>query len=406
MHAEAGVQETAALALRGFCLLDRPCRDDVRGLYYFPSRKGGVSCLSHDQNGNMTERGTSYAFDGDDPIYEHDDYYRAYEYDLQNRLVKVSGYIDGVLTTLATYGYSGDNLRLTKTAGGETTRYVHGVDGNELYRSTASDSVSTIWLFGRKLVEIEKTSGTETRTYLHTDHLGSVVASTDEAGATIWLGDNSAFGVATADVGLESRTASYTGKDNDEEAGLFYFNARWYDAELGRFTTEDPARDDINWYVYCANRPMTSTDPSGLRPIDEDQVEIRKTLNAEQAKERSAQADATRSEAMNARGQSAIDPESVGTESTEYEVTDCATLLGGKISEASPTSPWLKDVANGINIVAGQAITAISGKELMATGSGLSLQPAFPGDVQDARVATLIEASLAVIGINRAYATS
>ena len=50
-----------------------------------------------------------------DPIYEHDDYYRAYEYDLQNRLVKVSGYIDGVLTTLATYGYSGDNLRLTKS---------------------------------------------------------------------------------------------------------------------------------------------------------------------------------------------------------------------------------------------------------------------------------------------------
>ena len=78
MHAEAGVQETAALALRGFRLLDRPCRDDVRGLYYFPSRKGGVSCLSHDQNGNMIERGTSYAFDGDEPIYEHDDYYRAW----------------------------------------------------------------------------------------------------------------------------------------------------------------------------------------------------------------------------------------------------------------------------------------------------------------------------------------
>ena len=75
MHAEAGVQETVALALRGSRLLDRPCRDDIRGLYYFPSRKGGVSCLSHDQNGNMTERGTSYAFDGDDPIYEHDDYY-------------------------------------------------------------------------------------------------------------------------------------------------------------------------------------------------------------------------------------------------------------------------------------------------------------------------------------------
>ena len=133
--------------------------------------------------------------------------------------MKVSGYVDEVLIPLATYGYASDNLRLTKTAGGVTTRYVHGVDGNELYRVTASDSISTVWLFGRKLVEIEKTVGTETRTYLHTDHLGSVVAATDEAGATIWLGDNSAFGVATADAGLGSRTASYTGKDYDSEAG-------------------------------------------------------------------------------------------------------------------------------------------------------------------------------------------
>jgi len=226
-------------------------------------RTSGDRAYVYDQNGNMTKRGTSYAFDGDEPIYEHDGYYRSYGYDLQNRLVKVSGYIDGVLTTLATYGYSGDNLRLTKTAGGETTRYVHGIDGNELYRATGTDSVSTVWFFGRKLVEIEVTAGSEKRSYLHTDHLGSVVAATDEAGATIWLGDNSAFGVATADAGLASRTASYTGKDYDEEAGLYYFNARWYDAELGRFTTEDPVRDDVNWYVYCANRPMTLTDPDG-----------------------------------------------------------------------------------------------------------------------------------------------
>ncbi len=93
-----------------------------------------------------------------------------------------------------------------------------------------------------------------------------MVAATDETGATIWLGDNSAFGVATADAGLESRTAGYTGKDYDSEAGLYYFNARWYDPELGRFTTEDPARDSINWYVYCENSPMTYTDPDGRAP--------------------------------------------------------------------------------------------------------------------------------------------
>jgi len=215
----------------------------------------------------MTERGTALSFSGDAPYYETDGYYRRYEYDLQNRLTKVWGYKDTVLITLATYAYAGDNLRLTKTANGATTRYIHGVDGNELNRVAGNDSTSTVWLFGRKLAEIETTSGAEMRTYLHTDHLGTVVAATDEAGNTIWVGDNTAFGVATADTGLESRTASYTGKDYDEAAGLYYFNARWYDAELGRFTTEDPARDDINWYVYCANSPMVFTDPTGMYPV-------------------------------------------------------------------------------------------------------------------------------------------
>ncbi len=56
----------------------------------------------------------------------------------------------------------------------------------------------------------------------------------------------------------------FTGKDYDEAAGLYYFNARWYDAELGRFTTEDPARDGLNWYVYVRNNPLRYVDPTGL----------------------------------------------------------------------------------------------------------------------------------------------
>ena len=46
--------------------------------------------------------------------------------------------------------------------------------------------------------------------------------------------------------------------------GLYYFNARWYDPKLGKFITEDPARDGINWYVYVLNNPLRFIDPSGL----------------------------------------------------------------------------------------------------------------------------------------------
>jgi RHS repeat-associated protein len=66
--------------------------------------------------------------------------------------------------------------------------------------------------------------------------------------------------------GTVSFKASFTGKQIDEETCLYYFNARWYDAELGRFVTEEPARDGTNWYEYCRNNPLGAVDPTGLAP--------------------------------------------------------------------------------------------------------------------------------------------
>ena len=48
-------------------------------------------------------------------------------------------------------------------------------------------------------------------------------------------------------------------------AGQYYFNARWYDPTLGRFITEDPARDGGNWFAYVGNNPMSRVDPTGLQ---------------------------------------------------------------------------------------------------------------------------------------------
>ena len=57
-----------------------------------------------------------------------------------------------------------------------------------------------------------------------------------------------------------SFTPNFTGKLHDENTGLYYFNARWYDANLGRFITEDTARDGRNWFVYCENNPLINVD--------------------------------------------------------------------------------------------------------------------------------------------------
>ncbi|MGE5527640.1 MAG: RHS repeat-associated core domain-containing protein, partial [Patescibacteria group bacterium] len=54
----------------------------------------------------------------------------------------------------------------------------------------------------------------------------------------------------------------FTGKEIDE-TGLGYFGARYYDSEVGRFTTVDPARDGLNWYEYCSSNPVNRNDPNG-----------------------------------------------------------------------------------------------------------------------------------------------
>jgi RHS repeat-associated protein len=56
----------------------------------------------------------------------------------------------------------------------------------------------------------------------------------------------------------------FTGKMLTEETGLVYFGARWYDPEVGRWITPDPAEDGENWYAFCNNNPLRYTDEEGL----------------------------------------------------------------------------------------------------------------------------------------------
>ncbi len=87
---------------------------------------------------------------------------------------------------------------------------------------------------------------------------------TDKDGNVVWQNDFTPFGEETGESGYLERTGMYTSKKIDPDTGLYYFNARWYDASLGKFITEDPIKDGVNWYVYCANNPLRYIDPTGL----------------------------------------------------------------------------------------------------------------------------------------------
>ena len=60
-----------------------------------------------------------------------------------------------------------------------------------------------------------------------------------------------------------NNTVLYTGRVLDGESGLYYYRARFYNVELGVFTSRDPLEADLNLYRYCGNEPTQATDPSG-----------------------------------------------------------------------------------------------------------------------------------------------
>ncbi len=65
----------------------------------------------------------------------------------------------------------------------------------------------------------------------------------------------------------------FAGMQYDATTGLYYDHARYYDAVIGRFMSQDPkgfAAGDTNLYRYVGNDPTGLNDPSGMIYADDD----------------------------------------------------------------------------------------------------------------------------------------
>ena len=102
--------------------------------------------------------------------------------------------------------------------------------------------------------------------YYLTDHLGSVTGLFDSSGT--WKGGYSyaPYGVirhSSTDTAVTANTQRYIG-GYYEGNGVYKLGARYYDAELGRFTQMDPSGQEANPYAYSSGNPVNSSDPTGL----------------------------------------------------------------------------------------------------------------------------------------------
>jgi RHS repeat-associated protein len=116
---------------------------------------------------------------------------------------------------------------------------------------------------------LQQNSGTW---YYHiNDPLGTCRVVTDHQGQVIRAQDYFPFGLTLRSLNNKKTRFSYTGKELDTAGALgwFYFGARFFDPEIGRFLSIDPLADKfLGWspYVYSLNNPTKYTDPDGKSP--------------------------------------------------------------------------------------------------------------------------------------------
>ncbi|MGK7874026.1 MAG: RHS repeat-associated core domain-containing protein [Xenococcaceae cyanobacterium] len=212
-----------------------------------------------------------------------------FEWDYRNRLVAV---IDkdasGVEIQRVEFTYDAFNRRISKAV---DTNPLDGVDGvityfvydqdNVILDFVDVDGVSSLgetvldkrYLHGTRVDQVLAQENVSGDVIWHlTDHLGTVRDLVDNSGEVVNHFTYDSFGniISQTNPTVDTRYL-FTGREFDEETGLYYYRARYYDPSVGRFISEDPisfAGGDTNLYGYVANRPLDSVDPSGMTSVE------------------------------------------------------------------------------------------------------------------------------------------
>ena len=183
-------------------------------------------------------------------------------HDAENWLTAISG---GVVT--ASYTYDGDGNRVKADFGaGSVTVYVGAY--YEQTTSGASTTITKYYQAGGQRVALRVNGVLR---WLAADHLGSTSITADGvSGARIAELRYKPWGETRYTWGATPTQRRFTGQVLDSVAGgLYFYNARYYDPSLGRFTQADTIVPEpgnpqaLNRYSYVGNSPVSETDPDG-----------------------------------------------------------------------------------------------------------------------------------------------
>lgn len=205
------------------------------------------SVYNHDANGNIVSRSGTGASE-------------TYTYNGLNRL---TDFTNGTLTESYTYGEGEE--RIKKESGGQTKYYVNRY--LQQVESSSGTEVIRHYFAGDQRIATRDDDGLR---YRYSDHLGSASRMADANGTQnkgLWYAP---YGSEHTPSTTGSATVKFKFTDKEEdETGLYYYVARYYDSEVGRFMSADNILPDpydpqqLNRYAYVRNNPVKLVDPDG-----------------------------------------------------------------------------------------------------------------------------------------------
>jgi len=199
----------------------------------------------------------SYSYDANGNMIEGKN--KLMSYDSENRLIELNE--SGIITTTFVYDGDGGRVKKLRDDGSIQTETIYI---GSLYEITNGSIKKHIFAGSNKVCTIEP----EHTYYTHSDHLGSSNVITDESGAKASQTEYQPYGKISEQIGDSVTNYKFTGKELDS-TGLYYYGARYYDSEIGRFITPDSIVQSpydpqtLNRYAYCRNNPLIYIDPSG-----------------------------------------------------------------------------------------------------------------------------------------------
>ncbi|MBH1476254.1 RHS repeat protein [Stenotrophomonas maltophilia] len=184
-----------------------------------------------------------------------------HSFDFGNRLREVTG--------KETYRYDALGRRILASAPGlGVVLSQYAQDGRLVFQSDGRKGLGReyVHLAGSLIARRDYAGADAKITYLHTDALGSPVASTDASGNVIERTHYEPYG---APIGKVVDGPGYTGHVMDGETGLVQMQQRYMDPQLGVFLSVDPVTayeqpvGQFNRYRYANGNPYKFTDPDG-----------------------------------------------------------------------------------------------------------------------------------------------